>query len=55
MELYGSEASIWKFFEKWMRWVVSFWGVDAFLPIWVLFALDFYCYTLNSVYSYKTF
>ena len=29
------------FFEKWIFWVVSCLGLDAFLPIWVLFALDF--------------
>ena len=45
-----SEATIWKFFEKWMLWVVSFLGVDAFLPIWILFALDVYCYILSSGY-----
>ena len=31
--LHGSEATIWKFFEKWMLRVVSFLGDDAFLPI----------------------
>ena len=33
-----SRATIWKLFEKWMLWVVIFLGVDAFLPIWILFA-----------------
>ena len=35
-----SEATIRIFFEKWMLWVVSSLGVDAFLPIWILFAVD---------------
>ena len=37
-------------FWKWMLWVVSFSGVDAFLPIWKLFALGFYCDILSSGY-----
>ena len=49
MNLNRSETTVWKFFEKCLRWVV-FLGVDAFLPIWILFALDFYCYTLNNGY-----
>ena len=44
MDSQGLEATIWKFFEEWMLWVVSFLGVDAFLSIWILFALDFYCH-----------
>ena len=32
----------------WMLWAISFSGVDAFLPIWILFALDFYCYILKQ-------
>ena len=28
--LHGSEGTIWKIFEKWMLWVVSFLGVNAF-------------------------
>ena len=38
-----------------MRWVVSFLEVDAFLPIWILFVLDFYCYTLDSGYLNRKF
>ena len=33
------------FFEKWMLWVVRFWGADnVFLTIWISFALNFYYY-----------
>ena len=49
-KLHGLEATIWKFFEKWILWVVSFLEVDAFLTIRILFALGFYCYILSSVY-----
>ena len=35
------EVTIWKFFEKWMLWVINFWEVDAFLSIWILFPLNF--------------
>ena len=55
MQLTWSEATIWKFFEKWMLWVVSFLGVDAFFPIWIWFALDFYCYILSSGYRSSKF
>ena len=53
--LHGSEANIWNIFEKWMLWAVSFLGVDAFLPILILFALDLYCYILSSGYSNRKF
>ena len=43
------------FFEKWMVWVVSFLGLNAFLPIWVLFALDFCCYITSSGCRNKKF
>ena len=55
MDLHGSKAAIWIFFEKWMLWVVSLSGVDAFLPIWILFAPDFYCYILSSGYRNRSF
>ena len=43
------------FFEKWMVWVVSFLELNAFLPIWVLFALDFCCYITSSGCRNKKF
>ena len=46
MELYGSEASIWKFFEKWMRWVVSFLGGRC-----VFINLNFICTRFLLLYS----
>ena len=52
--LNGSEAAIWKFFEKWMLWVLSFLNFDAFLPIWILFALDFFV-VLSSGYRHREF
>ena len=33
-----------------MLWVASFWGLDAYLPIWILFALDFCCHIVSSAY-----
>ena len=38
-----------------MLWVVSFLGVDAFLTILILFALDFYYYILSSGYRNRKF
>ena len=52
--LHGSEATIWKVL-KWMLRVVSFMGVDAFLPIWILFALDFYCDIHSFSYRNRKF
>ena len=54
--LHRLEATIWTFFfEKCMLWVVSFFGINAFLPIWIIFALDFYCYILRSGYCNRKF
>ena len=57
MELtaHGSQATTQKFFEKWMLLVVSFKGINAFLPIWILFPLDFYCYILSNGYRDRKF
>ena len=38
----GRKQSFKSFFKNGWS-VVSFLGLDAFLPIWILFALDFYC------------
>ena len=35
--------------------VISFLGVDAFLPIWILFVLDFYFYIFSSGYFKRKF
>ena len=42
-------------FWKWMLRVVSFLGVDVFLPIWILFALDFYCDIHSFSYGNRKF
>ena len=34
---------------------VSFLGIDAVLPIWILFALDIYRYAVNSGYRNRKF
>ena len=38
-----------------MLWVVSFLENDAFLPIWISFAIDFYSYIFSSGYRNKKF
>ena len=43
------------FFEKWMFWVVSCLGLNAFLPILVLFALDFVVILLAVVTATRNF
>ena len=43
------------FFEKWIFWVVSCLGLNAFLPIWVLFALDFVVILLAVVTATRNF
>ena len=43
------------FFEKWMFWVVTCLGLNAFLPIWVLFALDFVVILLAVVTATRSF
>ena len=43
------------FFEKWIFWVVSCLGLKAFLPIWVLFALDFVVILLAVVTATRNF
>ena len=55
MELRWVGTNHLKVFEKWMLWVVSFSGVDVFLLIWILFALDFYFYILSSGYRNRKF
>ena len=35
--------------------LVGFFGVDAFLPVRIFFALDFYCYILSSGYRNQKF
>ena len=55
MELTWIESNRLKLFWKLMLWVVSFLGFDAFLPIWILFALDFYHDIPRSGYNNRKF
>ena len=49
MELTWVGSNHLKVFWKWMLWLVSVLGIDT-LPIWILFALNLYCYILSTGY-----
>ena len=55
MELTWIGSNHLKVFRKWMLGVVSVLRVNAFFPIWILFAPDFFCDILSSGYRNRKF